>query len=140
MNNESTRYLELLEQRITLLHSLSGALLEAGASMVAFDIDGLESRIAHQRQLCGAIGSLDDEMERLQYQCAAHLRLNGVVGGEEGAMDLQDALLRLHQAQSAVKKLNTAHQALVHRSKRTVTALLNSLQTFQGSYREAALQ
>jgi len=41
MNAGATRYLDLLEQRIGLLGSLADALVSAGASISAFDIDGL---------------------------------------------------------------------------------------------------
>jgi len=44
--------LDLLEQRIALLGSLADALVSAGASISAFDIDGLEARIITQQQLC----------------------------------------------------------------------------------------
>ena len=45
MSADATRYLDLLEQRIALLGSLADALVSAGASISAFDIDGLEARI-----------------------------------------------------------------------------------------------
>lgn len=140
MSKENGTYLEMLEQRIDLLNSLSATLLAARAAMAAFDIDGLESRIARQQMLCGEIQQLDEQTERLQYQCAAHLRMHGSEETVAGTPELEAALLRLHQAQASVKQLNSAHQALVKRSRRTVTALLNSLHTFEGNYRSAALQ
>ena len=140
MTKASTTYLELLEQRIELLNSLAATLLAARTAMTGFDVDSLERRITEQQGLCQEIEHLDEQMERLQYQCAAHLRLRG---GQETLADspeLEATMLRLHQAQATVKQLNTAHQALLTRSRRTVTALLNSLHTFEGTYRKAALQ
>jgi hypothetical protein len=140
MTKENTTYLELLEKRIALLNSLSSALLASRSAMAAFDINGLESRIAQQQALCTEIQQLDEQTERLQYQCAAHLRMRGTEEAVANSPELETALIRLHQAQSAVKQLNTAHQALVSRSRRTVNALLNSLHTFEGNYRSTALQ
>lgn len=140
MSTENTTYLELLERRIELLESLSSTLLAARSAMASFDIDGLESRVTQQQTLCMDIQKIDEEMERLQYQCAAHLRLRG---GEEALANseaLEKTLLRLHQAQASVKELNTSHQALLNRSRLTVTALLNSLHTFEGNYEKTALK
>jgi FlgN protein len=139
MSNENITYLELLEQRIELFNSLSASLLAARSAMVAVDIDGLELRIAQQREICGNIEKLDEQIERIQYQCAAHLRMHA---GEEtlaNTTELEDALHRLHQAQARVKELNASHQTLLKRSRRTVTALLNSLHTFEGTYQKDAI-
>jgi len=139
MNSEATRYLELLEQRITLLDSLSETLTAARAAMISFDIDALESRVTQQQSLCREIKSLDEQVERLQYQCAAHLRLRGGQTTDDSQAKLGDALQRLHQAQAKVKQLNDVHQAILRRSQRTIVALLHSFRTFEGSYQEAAL-
>jgi hypothetical protein len=140
MSDDNITYLELLEQRIELFNSLSASLLAARSAMVAVDIDGLESRIAQQREICGNIEKLDEQIERLQYQCAAHLRMHGGVEPLANTAELEEVLHRLHQAQARVKELNAAHQALLKRSRRTVTALLNSLHTFEGTYRKTAVQ
>ncbi len=139
MKKESERYLELLEKRITMLSSLSNALVAARSALVSFDIDGLEARITDQEHLCDGIRALDDEIEKIQYQCAAHLRLRGDGLLEEDNVELTDALTRLHRAQSNVKELNDSHQAVLRRSKLTISALLNSIRVFEGSYQQAAL-
>jgi hypothetical protein len=139
MTDETTKYLNLLEERISLLNSLSEALAAARSAMVSFDMDALESQIAAQGNLCGKIQTLDEQAETLQFQCAAHLRLRQVDPCGDWDPKLQDALQRLHEAQAAVKHQNTAHQSLLIRSKRTVTALLNSLHTFEGTYQKAAV-
>jgi len=140
MTKPNSTYLELLEQRIELLNSLSATLLAAQSAMAAFDVGGLESRIVEQQGLCNEIQKLDEQTERLQYQCAAHLRLRGSEETLANSPKLEETLVRLHQAQAAVKQLNTAHQALVRRSRRTVSALLNSLHSVEGDYKKAALQ
>ena len=140
MSTENASYLELLEKRIELLNSLSTTLVAARSAMVTFDIDGLESRVAQQQKLCAEVQKLDDQMERLQYQCAAHLRMHGGEESLANTAELEEAMLRLHQAQANVKQLNSAHEALLNRSRRTVIALLNSLHTFEGTYRKTALQ
>lgn len=139
MNNETTRYLELLELRITLLDSLSKTLAAARVAIVSFDIDALESQVAQQQQLCCEIRALDEQVERLKYQCAAHLRLRGGQAADDSDVELEDALDRLHQAQANARNLNDVHQAMLRRSQRTIMALLHSLRTFEGTYQETAL-
>jgi hypothetical protein len=140
MSDENLTYIELLEQRIELFNSLSASLLAARSAMAAVDIDSLEARIAQQREICANIENLDEQLERLQYQCAAHLRMHGGEDPLGNAEELEDVLHRLHSAQARVKELNTAHQAFLTRSRRTVTALLNSLHTFEETYKNAALE
>jgi flagellar FlgN protein len=140
MSKENTAYLDLLKRRIELMNSLSAELLAARSAIVAIDIDGLESRIAQQRQLCAEIKKIDEQRERLQFQCGAQFRLRR---GEETLANpagFEEALLRLHHAQANLKQLNAEHEALLTRSRRTVTALLNSLYTSEGAYRTTALQ
>jgi len=139
MHNETTRYLELLELRITLLDSLSKTLAAARSAIVSFDIDALESQVAQQQQLCREIRALDEQVERLEYQCAAHLRLRGGHAADDSDTELDDALDRLHQAQANARSLNDVHQAILRRSQRTILALLHSLRTFEGTYQETAL-
>lgn len=140
MSQESPTYQQLLEQRVELLHFLSASLLAARSAMVAFDIDDLESRIAQQQGLCLEIRKLDEQTQRVQHQCAVHPPLHGSEKTIANSQELDATLVRLHQAQAAVKQLNTAHQALLKRARRTVSALLNSLHAFEGDYRKAALQ
>lgn len=138
MNAETTRYLELLEQRIVLLASLSYALLAARSDVVSFNLDGLEARTADQERLCVEIRSLDTSIDQLQVHCAAHL---GVSSGNPAAhtpnqdnLRLRETLHRLHAVQVLVKQLNEAHQILLRRSRRTVGALLNSYHSFALTY------
>jgi hypothetical protein len=139
MNNETSRYLELLERRITLLNSISKTLTAARVAIVSFDINALESQVAQQQQLCGEVRALDEQVERLEYQCAAHQRLRGGQAGNDSDVELDDALDRLHQAHANAKNLNDVHQAILRRSQRTILALLHSLRTFEGNYQETAL-
>jgi len=139
MHTQTSRYLELLELRITLLDSLSKTLLAARTAIVAFDIDALEAQVALQQQLCREIQALDEQVERLEYQCAAHLRLRGTQATGDSNSELDDAMQRLHQAQANVKGLNDVHQTVLRRSQRTILALLYSLRTFEGTYQETAL-
>src|SRR5258708_35654938 len=81
MSADTARYLDLLEQRIVLLGSLADALVSAGASISAFDINGLEARIATQRQLCAEISALDSQIDAVQRHCAERValpRVNGI--------------------------------------------------------------
>ena len=139
MDNQTSRYLELLELWITLLDSLSETLMAARAAIVAFDIESLESHVAEQQQLCREMQALHEEVARLEYQCAAHLRLRGGQDSASRDAQLEDALQRLQQAQANVKRLNEVHQNVLCRSQRTIVALLHSLRTFDGSYQETAM-
>ena len=134
MTAETQNLLDLFERRIALLNSLAEALSGASASAVAFDIDGLESRIAQQESLCDEIRSLDAGLDRMQNRCARQASLGAasvsIPASAAAANELQRAASRLREAQARVKVLNESHQALLRRSRRTVNALLRSYHTF----------
>ena len=142
MGADTTRYLDLLEQRILLLGSLADALVSAGASISAFDIDGLEARIATQQQLCAEISALDSQIDSLQRHCAERValpRVNDIsLTGAPEHSPMRQTLARLQAVQSSVKQLNDAHRILLQRSRRTVGALLNSYHTFAMTYADPA--
>jgi hypothetical protein len=142
VNAETTRYLELLEQRIALLGLLSYALLAARSNVVSFDLDGLEARIADQERLCVQIRSLDTSIDPLQVRCAAHLGLSSgnpaTHTPNQDNLRLRETLHRLQAVQILVKQLNEAHQILLRRSRRTVGALLNSYHSFALTYSDPA--
>jgi len=142
MSADTTRYLDLLEQRIVLLGSLANALVSAGASISAFDIDGLEARIATQQQLCAEISALDSQIDAVQRHCAERVtlpRVNDIslTGAPENS-PMRQTLARLPAVQSSVKQLNDAHKILLQRSRRTVGALLNTYHTFAMTYADPA--
>ena len=138
MSADTARYLDLLEQRIVLLGSLADALVSAGASISAFDIDGLEARIATQQQLCAEISALDSQIDVVQRHCAEQIalpstnKISPATTPENSPM--RQTLARLQAVQSSVKQLNEAHKILLRRSRRTVRALLNSYHTFAVTY------
>jgi flagellar biosynthesis/type III secretory pathway chaperone len=138
MSTDTTRYLDLLEQRITLLGSLAEALVAARGSIAAFDIDGLEARIAGQQQLCADISALDTEIDRVQRNCAAKVASPVAPNATPENSHMRETLARLHAVQSSVQQLNDAHKILLQRSCRTVSALLNSYHTFAGIYSDPA--
>jgi FlgN protein len=140
MTPETSQYLELLEQRIVLLGSLASSLVSARVGIVSLDIDGLEQRIREQERLCVDIRSLDAEIDAIQKKCANHLGLTATTSMGQttrpDAVRLQETLARLNQAQLSLKKLNSAHQILLRRSRRTVGSLLNSYHSFAMTYTE----
>ena len=142
MSADTTRYLDLLEQRIVLLGSLANALVSAGASISAFDIDGLEARIATQQQLCAEISALDSQIDAVQRHCAERVTLPHVndisITGAPENSPMRQTLERLQAVQSSVKQLNDAHKILLQRSRRTVGALLNTYHTFAMTYADPA--
>jgi hypothetical protein len=137
---EATRYLELLEERLALLSSLASALTAARTDIVSLDIHGLESRIAQQDRLCSEIRSLDVQLDRVQSQCTTHLAAPLSSGRaphlapDPDSIRRCEILDRLGRVQANVKKLNDEHQALLRRSRRTVSALLNSYHSFALTY------
>ena len=136
MSAETIRYLELLEERLSLLGSLATALTAARTDIVSLDINGLEVRIAQQDNLCTQIRNLDLQLDRVQSQCATHLAApsNPVVAADSDSIRRRETLDRLTRVQARVKQLNNEHQALLRRSRRTVSALLNSYHSFAMTY------
>jgi len=137
MSAATTRYLDLLERRLVLLGSLASALAAARTDIVALDIPGLESRIADQEKLCAEIRSLDVQLDRVQNQCTTHA-IAPARASDPGSLRCCEVLARLAQAQATVKRLNDEHRALLRRSRRTVTALLNSYRSFAMTYADPA--
>jgi FlgN protein len=138
MSAETTRYLELLEERLALLGSLAAALTAARTDIISLDITGLEARIAEQEKLCTKIRSLDSQLDRVQRQCITHMAPASVQipasTTDSDVIRRRETLARLTQVQANVKQLNDEHQALLRRSRRTVSALLNSYRTFAMTY------
>ena len=138
MSAETTRYLELLEERLALLGSLATALTAARLDIVSLDIDGLEARISEQDRLCAGIRSLDAQLDRVQLQCSAHLGLTSPqireAPSDPAFIRRRETLDRLTRVQASVKQLNNEHQALLRRSRRTVNVLLNSYHSFAMTY------
>src|SRR3981189_647743 len=142
MNADATRYLELLEQRIGLLGSLADALVAAGASISAFDIDGLEARIITQQQLCAEISALDSRIDAVQRHCTEQValpRANDIrLTGPTEESGLRQRLNPLQAIQSSVNQRNEAHKILLQRARRTMGALLHSYHTYALTYADPA--
>src|SRR5262249_19330728 len=134
----STRYLDLLEQRLALLGALATALTAARADITSLDINGLEARIADQESLCGQIRELDSRLDRVQQQCATHSTSAYATSADPDGARYREIAARLASAQATVKRLNEEHRALLRRSRRTVSALLNSYHTFAMTYANPA--
>jgi hypothetical protein len=138
---DTTHFLELLERRIVLLDSLAAALVAARTDVIAFDLDGLESRIADQEHLCADIRALDAHIDQAQRHCATRLAAacdSTPAAPQPDSLHMRDTLARLRKAQISVKHLNDAHQHLLRRSRRTIFALLNSYRTFALTYSDPA--
>jgi hypothetical protein len=144
VTTESQHFLDLLEQRVALLTSLAESLSAASSSLVSFDIDSLESRIAQQERLCTDIRALDTQIDRVQRQCATQLGASATPSAvsnsapDAGTLRLRETSARLTKIQSTVKQLNDAHRILLRRSRRTVSALLNSYHSFAPTYSDPA--
>jgi FlgN protein len=144
VTSETTRFLSLLEERLALLNSLASALLAARTDIVSLDINGLESRITEQDNLCNQIRNLDYQLDRVQSQCTSLLsappnRLSAPAADSD-SIRCRETLDRLSRVQANVKQLNDEHQVLLRRSRRTVSALLNSYHTFAITYANPSTQ
>ena len=142
MGADAARYLDLLEQRLSLFASLATGLTAARTDLVALDLTGLEARIADQERLCQDISALDLQLARLQDQCATHIRSSSTQSASsltnEESTRREAILTSLTRAQENVRRLNREHQALLRRSRRTVSALLNSYHSFAATYANPA--
>jgi hypothetical protein len=137
---ETNQLCGLLEQRLALMNLLGRSLAEANADIVRFDIDGFERRIQDQGRMCLEIQSLDAAIEEVQNRCTEKIRMNETPHrNDPGTARLQNVVNRLEQTKKHVRELNDQHRDLLRRSRRTVTALLNSYQTFAGTYSNPAL-
>lgn len=121
MSTATIATLDFIEQRTALLNALAEALSSASSSVIGFDLDGLEARIAQQQKLCLEISQLDQQIVAVQQRAAQATPVSA---------SLPQAVSRLHEAQARVKFLNHQHQLLLQRSRRTVNALQRSYQTF----------
>jgi len=141
---ETTKFLELLEERLSLLNSLASALTDARTDIVSLDINGLEARIAQQDNLCGQIRNLDLQLDRVQSQCNTHLATPAIHAlkpiGDADSIRCRETLNRLARVQANVMQLNDQHQALLRRSRRTVSALLHSYHSFAMTYSNPSSQ
>jgi hypothetical protein len=116
---------QFVERRTALLISLADALSAASASVVGFDLDGLEARITDQQQLSAEVARLDSQMNEIhsRFAVSPYAQSTALPGFVE-------AIARLREAQTRVSRLNQSHQLLLERSRRTASALLRSYQTF----------
>ena len=144
VKSESTRYLGLLERRLTLLDSLSRTLAESRNQFISMDLEAIGGRIAEQEQLCAQIRSLDTEITSAQVRCAERAGVrpctdaiswldprDGDVGQNE---QIRLTLSRVAAAQVELKRLNDAHQAMLRRSRRTVNVLMNLFNSYAPTY------
>ena len=118
---------ELLGERLRLLDSLAVELRGCSNAMVALDLDGIHQRVAQQEQICQQIRSVDREIDVLQQRWSADER-------SEALPAVKDLLGRISTAQTEVRRLNSAHAALLRRSRRTLRAMMNFVNFYGGRY------
>ena len=150
MKSDSARYLNLLEQRLELLRSLTKTLAASRNDFVAMDLNAIERGIQEQEQFCTQIRTLDAEITRIQLGCAQRANLRPCPDaiswpGSNDSSQNRDEQIRLTlgrvaEAQAELKRLNDAHQAMLRRSKRTVQVLLNLFDSHAPIYTAPAQQ
>lgn len=144
MKSESQRYLGLLEQRLSLLESLSKTLAASRGDFIAMDLEAMQSRIQEQERFCAEIRTLDNHITSAQVRCANAAgvlpRANEIFWPDTVPSDtgigeqIQGAMQRVAAAQVELKRLNDAHQAMLRRTRRTVGVLLNFFHAHAPSY------
>ena len=144
MKPESERYLALLEKRLSLLEALSKTLAACRADFIAMDLESMQSRIQEQERFCGEIQNLDKHITNAQIRYADLTGLSPrtseifwpAAPGSGDALDgrIRETMQRVAAAQSELKRLNDAHQAMLRRSRTTVGMLINFLQSYAPSY------
>ncbi|HTW23277.1 MAG TPA: flagellar export chaperone FlgN [Candidatus Baltobacteraceae bacterium] len=127
MKDDASTISALLGERLRLLDSLAVELRACSEAMVALDLDGMQRRVAQQEQVCQQIRSVDREIDCLQRQWSVEER-------GELLPAVKDILGRISSAQSEVRRLNSAHAALLRRSRRTLRAMMNFVNFYGGRY------
>jgi hypothetical protein len=127
VKDDTSRICDLLGERLRLLDSLAVELRACSTAMVALDLDGIHHRVAQQEQVCQQIRLVDREIETLQLRWSAAER-------RESLPAAKDLLTRISSAQTEVRRLNSAHAALLRRSRRTLRAMINFVNFYGGSY------
>jgi len=129
---QSTRaYREFVERQIQLVDTLSDALRTGQAAIVAFRIADLEESLALQQRLCVELAASADQLHHAG-------PLAPITGTPSRAS--QDLQACWQDARRRLAKLNQEYQALLLRSRRTVTAVLNGFRSFEGNYAVEARQ
>lgn len=127
MKDDTLAISALLGERLRLLDSLAVELRACSNAMVALDLDAIHQRVAQQEQVCQQIRSVDHEIEVLQQRWSAEER-------SEALPAVKDLLGRISTAQTEVRRLNSAHAALLRRSRRTLRAMINFVNFYGGRY------
>ena len=143
MSAEIEKYLNLLEQRLSLLRGLAQQLVACRKEFIALDLDGMYCRIAEQEQLCRQIQSLHPAIDTLQRTCAQQLdlhRLDAASRPEEVAWAerLRSVMRELGVTQAEVRRLNQIHAAYLRRSMRTIHVMMNFVGNFAFTYARPA--
>ena len=144
MKPESERYLALLEKRLSLLEALSKTLASCRNDFIAMDLESVQNRIQEQESFCSEIQNLDKHITNAQIRCAnltgVSPRTNEIFWPGAAAPDdgfrgrIRETMQRVAAAQTELKRLNDAHQAMLRRSRATVGVLINFLQSYAPSY------
>lgn len=135
MKDDTNTISALLGERLKLLDSLAVELRACSNAMVTLDLDGIHRRVAQQERVCQQIRSVDREIDVLQQRWSTQER-------SEALPSVKDLLGRISTAQTEVRRLNSAHAALLRRSRRTLRAMMNFVNFYGGRYevnREAAV-
>jgi len=144
MKTDSERYLSLLEKRLGLLEDLSKTMAACRTDFIAMDLESMQSRIQEQERFCSEIQNLDKHITNAQIRCAdltgISPRTNEIFwpatsDSDDGLGDrIRETMQRVAAAQTELKRLNGAHQAMLRRSRTTVGVLINFLQSYAPSY------
>jgi len=117
----------LLEKRLQLLESLTTEQRACSDAAVRLDLDGMERRVARQGEICIEIRALDAEIDGLRKRWSAAEK-------KQVFPAAQELLAKIRLAQSEVRRLNSAHAALLRRSRYTLRAMINFANCYRLTY------
>jgi hypothetical protein len=144
MKSESARYLELVERRVSLLRALVRAETEWRRAFIGLDMQNAERCAADEEQLCANIRTIDSDIATLQANQSKRSGA-GSNASEFSWPKTPDVDSRVHQSIRAalgqmmelhldLKRANETRQAILRRSRYTVSALRNLFNSYASTY------
>jgi hypothetical protein len=130
--DEISKYVELLEQRVSLLRELARQFVDSRKALLAMDLDRIYGDIAVAEDLCRRIRAIDSAIVSLRKTRADHLgpgtpntRSAGLSGAPAFAGRLRAVLAAMTDTQREVHQLNQIHAAYLRRCGRTIDLFAN---------------
>lgn len=142
MDQDLIVYLDLLQQRLSLMEELSASVRGSWQAYVALDLEGIEGATERQNGLCRQLSEIDRKLRALSIP--ARGAGGAAVSGErlpaaaEASTSPTQRLLNLRQriltAAQDLEMASRVHAEFLRRGRRTVDALARCLASRQVTY------